>query len=234
MKTNVIIWSVLIAIFAIWLICFHIFFEHIDFLGCIFLSILCTIVTPIIIYCIRAIIWRIQNGVDVFATLETDPKVVKNLLLFYMQYKPGGIKETLGKINITFKNYPQWDLSEWVVFRAWYKYQIDTALSRPEIYTVTNKYDGSPYDKDDDPLYDPEAPDWSLFEHMRDCDEEYKVYSDNQEGPFNDEDFDDEDNYDDIDDDDLYDDDYSRERKKFRKNAEEGFYTGLGLGASDI
>ena len=39
-------------------------------------------------------------------------------------------------------------------------------VKKPDIYGLTMK-GGSPYDKDKDPLYDPNAPDWEQFDPTR-------------------------------------------------------------------
>lgn len=143
---------------------------------------------------------RIDNGIDLFASLETDPEKIKAHMLFIMQYGHSeGISGALKEFNDIFRNYPQWRLENWEVFRAWYKDLIDRAIEKPEIYVMAMK-DGSEYNKDIDPLYDPDAPDWEQYDRPR--------YDDNDVG----EDYDD--------------------NPDLQNAAEEGFYTGIGLGAT--
>ena len=208
MKTNVKFYILLTVIFGAWLYCLHPYFGEMDF-GLVFISILGTIITLLVIVAVMDIIWRARNGVDLLATPEADREKVKEHMLFIMQYgHPDGIKGALSEFNDIFRNYPQWELEKWEVFQAWYKQLIDRAIEKPEIYNLKMK-DGSDYNKEQDPLYDPDAPNWEQFD--RPC-----YYEDEE---------------DDEDDDD--DDDYTATDNKYRKSAEEGFYTGLGLGATD-
>lgn len=145
------------------------------------------------------IIRRKKYGIDMSATLKIDPEEVKSDMLFIMQHgHHKGIKGALDEFNDIFRNYPQWRLQDWDVFRAWYKNLIDHAIENLDIYILDMK-DGSPYSKEADHLYDPNAPDWEQFDRKR--------YYD--------------------------DDDYRDDRSSIREAAEEGFYTGLGLGATD-
>lgn len=190
--------------FSAWLFFAYLYFGQLDF-GTVILAAFESVLTIIMIYAIKVIVWRKQNEVDLFANLETDPEKVKEHMLFIMQYgHTEGIKGSLKEFNDIFRNYPQWELENWEVFRAWYKDLIDHAIDNPEIYTLKKK-DGSPYNKTEDPLYDPDASDWEQFDRPR----------------F----YDDEENDDD--------DDYTDNNYKYRKSAEEGFYTGIGLGATD-
>lgn len=113
----------------------------------------------LMVNCIFGLKWRYDNGIDLFATLETDQEKLKEHMLFIMQYH--GVEENLKELNDIFRNYPQWHLEKWVVFRAWYKAQIDYMIKRPEIYGMKMKGTGEPYSIDKDPLYDPNAPDWN-------------------------------------------------------------------------
>ena len=154
---------------------------------------------------------RKELDIDIFAKLETDPEKVKAAMLYRMQWGgEGGIKETLNQFNENFHNYPQWELQKWEVFRAWYKEQIDCAIRFPETFTLTMK-DGSPYDKDKDPLYDPDAPDWELFDRPHD-DSEYFYDEDEEEE----------------DDDDF--DDFSDNKKD---SASDWIYRGIGFGLAN-
>lgn len=154
---------------------------------------------------------RLENGIDLFATLKSDPEKVKADMLFIMQYgHRDGISAALDEFNDIFRNYPQWRLQDWVVFRAWYKDLVDHALKYPDIYILGTKH-GDPYDKENDLLYDPDAPDWAQFDR--------KHYYDDDD----DDDFDDED--------DNPEEDYDIGQKKIKESASEGFYLGVGLGA---
>lgn len=208
MKRRIILWSIVIAIiFAVWLyVCYRIDNNAITSDGLIAVS-LFTLSTLGIIIALKTVKWRMDNGVDLFKSLiETCRKEVKSHMLFIMQYgHHKGIKGALNEFDDIFRNYPQWHLQDWVIFRAWYKDLIDHALKNPEIYVMTMK-DGTPYDKDKDPLYDPEAPDWEQFDRKR--------------------------YYDDYDDRDENDDD-TGDSPNLKKAAEDGFYTGIGLGATD-
>lgn len=164
------------------------------------------LITGVSVFPFAEIKRRIDNGIDIFATLESDPEKVKAHMLFIMQYGHyKGIAGALKEFNDIFRNYPQWRLGDWEVFRAWYKDLIDRALKNPEIYVLTMK-DGSEYNKDIDPLYDPEAPDWEQYDRQYSYD--------------NDEDNDKEDYYD-------------GDNSDLQNVAEESFYTGIGLGATD-
>lgn len=199
MRQNIIFYILLAVIFGIWLYSLCLYFGQIDF-GLVILSIFGTIITFLIITAIRCIIWRAKNGVDLLATLETDPEKVKKHMLFIMQYH--GAEENLKELNDIFRNYPQWELEKWEVFRAWYKDLVDHAIEHPDIYTMKMK-DGSEYSKETDPLYDPDAPDWKQY------DRDY--YFEDDDDDFNDTD----------------------DKSNLRKSAEDGFYTGIGLGVTD-
>lgn len=168
MKRNIILWGMATAIiYAVWLyVCYRIENNTITFDG-IIIALFLVLPTLGIIMAIKAIKWRMDNGVDLFATLETDKRKVKSDMLFIMQYgHHKGIKGALNEFNDIFRNYPQWHLQDWVIFRAWYKDLVDHALKYPKIYIMKMK-DGTPYDKDKDPLYDPDAPDWKQFDRKR-------------------------------------------------------------------
>lgn len=143
---------------------FYQFLEGGTLLDKILTSIMLGLIAGMSVFIFAEIKRRIENGIDLFASLESDPETVKDHMLFIMQhghYK--GISGALKEFNDIFRNYPQWRLEDWVVFRAWYKALIDHALEKPEIYVMSMK-DGSEYSKDIDPLYDPDAPDWEQYE----------------------------------------------------------------------
>lgn len=153
------------AVFIVSICIFTVYFYNLDpstpfqaFFAACFVSGALALIVP----CIYQIKWRKDNGVDLFATLETDEEKLKAHMLFIMQYH--GIEENLKELNDIFRNYPQWELQNWEVFRSWYKDQVDHMLKYPEIYNLTMKADGSPYSKEKDSLYDPDALDWELFD----------------------------------------------------------------------
>lgn len=165
-------------------------------------SIVLGLIVGLSVFAFSEIKRRKENGIDLFATLETDPEKVKDHMLFIMQYH--GIEENLKELNDIFRNYPQWELDKWEVFRAWYKAQIDHMVKKPEIYGLTLK-GGLPYSKEEDPLYDPDAPDWEQFDRPR-------YYYDEKE-----------------DDDNDYDDDDLSDNKK--DSPSDWIYRGIGFGA---
>ncbi len=207
-----------LVIFGIWQYVFIVFDDGLTVSG-FMMSIIFTFVSWVIIYCIMAIVWRVNNGVDLLATLETDPEKVKERMLTIMQYGHSrGVVGALNEFNDIFRNYPQWELAKWEVFRAWYKDLIDHALEKPEIYNLSMK-DGSRYEKEFDPLYDPDAPDWEQFDRPRNYDDEDYYYDDE----------DDED--DDEDDDDDF--DYQDNTPDLKKAAKDGLLMGIGFGIAN-
>lgn len=125
-------------------------------------------------------------------------------MLVRMQH-PSGVDNVLKEFNRIFTLYPDLKLSRWVVFRAWYKDTIDHMTKFPEIYHLTMKSDGSPYRKEDDPLYDENAPDWELFDrdHTHDFDDDDNDSNDSSGG------------------------------NDMKKAAQEGFLMGVGFGATN-
>lgn len=211
MKRNIIITILSLVIYCLWLYLFVLIGEELT-LDVAFMSLICMIATWVIIIGIKQVIWRYKNGVDLWATLETDPEKVKEHMLFIMQYgHTGGIVGALNEFNDIFRNYPQWELKNWEVFKAWYKAEIDYMIKYPKIYGMTMKYDGSPYSKEKDPLYDPNAPDWALYDRDRSL-EDYDYDEDSED-------------YDDSE------DDNDNKRPSLREAAKNGFYMGLGFGA---
>lgn len=214
-KSDYIFFAVIFAIFGAWLYVIVNYMDDSLNVGSVFFAIFLTIPTLLLIGAIREIIWRAQNGVDVFATLETDPEKVKSHMLFVMQYgHEGGIKGAFKEFNDIFRNYPQWRLQDWEVFRAWYKHEIDHMLKYPEIYVMGLGEDGTPYSKEEDGMYDPDAPDWAQFDRDRSYD------------------YDDDDDGDDDDDDDNFDGPRDS-RSELRKAAEEGIMMGVGFGVAN-
>ncbi len=195
------VYLLMIIIFGVWLLLLHLYTGRMEF-GLIILALFGMAITFLIMAAIKGIIWRAENGVDLLATLETDPEKVKEHMLFIMQYH--GVEENLKELNDIFRNYPQWELQNWEVFKAWYKDLIDHALENPEIYNLTMK-DGTEYSKETDPLYDPDAPDWEQFDRKR-------YYND-----------DDDDN-----------DDYNDDTPDLKKAANDGLMMGIGFGLANI
>lgn len=168
------------------------------FFAACFVSVLLALIVP----CVYQINWRKDNGVDLFAPLETDETTLKEHMLFIMQYH--GIEENLKELNVIFRNYPQWHLEDWVVFRSWYKAQIDHMVKYPDIYGLKMKGTGEPYNADKDPLYDPNAPDWEQYDRPHYDEDDYD--EDDEDDDDDDEDDDENDDEDDDEDDDDDDD----------------------------
>lgn len=178
---KILTWSVFIVSTCI----FTVYFYNLDpstpfqaFFTACFVSGALALIVP----CIYQIKWRKDNGVDLFATLETDEEKLKEHMLFIMQYH--GVEENLKELNEIFRNYPQWHLADWEVFRSWYKAQIDHMMKYPEIYGLTMNGTGEPYSKEKDRLYDPEAPDWEQYDISRcdDDDDDSDDYDDEDSG----------------------------------------------------
>lgn len=110
-------------------------------------------------------------------------------------------------------------------FRAWYKYYRDREKSDPEYYKLLIASGKTPHEED--PYYDPKAPDWFDYHipsYMRD---DYEEDDDDDEYDDEDEDYDE---YDDDDSDNDDDFDYEDEGDKFKKAAKDAFYFGIGYG----
>ena len=166
--------SILLAVYAGWFYVAYRMQRGITATG-FFLSIFLTICTFVALCAVIELIWRHKNGVDLLATLETDPEKVKEHMLFIMQWgHPEGIVGAMREFNEIFRNYPEWNLHRWEVFRAWYKHEIDHMTEKPDIYVMKMKADGSSYIKENDPLYDSDAPDWDQFDrdHSHDYDDD--------------------------------------------------------------
>ena len=207
MKTNIKFYTLLALIFGACLYGLYLYFGRMDS-GLVFLAALGTAITLLFIAAVMCIIWRVKNVVYLFATLETKPEKFKEHMLFIMQFgHTEGIKGELNEFNDIFSNYPQWELEKWEVFRAWYKDLIDHALENPEIYNLAMK-DGSDYNKEQDPLYDPDAPSWEQYDRKR--------------------------YYDDDDDDDDNGDDDDNDTPNLKKAAKDGFMMGIGFGIANI
>lgn len=193
--------------------------KEISFFGIVFLGVVggimiyLVIQSPYLIY--KEIRRRVDNGIDLFANLETKPEVVKARMLHIMHYgHTEGIKGALKEFNDIFRNYPEWKLENWEVFRAWYKDFIDNSvLKYPDVYNARFKETGEPYTPEKDPLYDPNAPDWSEFDLPKsDYDEE------------------DDDDYDDDDLDDYDDSNGGGNNDGLFNSKSEAFGFGIGIG----
>ena len=177
MSENVKFWG-LTAIIYIGLVLSWYYFTGDFSLSSLFLCVILTICTLLIIACVRNIIWRIENGVDVFATLETKEEDVKRRMLFIMLGRhTGGIAEAFDELNAIFRNYPQWNLSGWDVFRSWYKENIDYMVKYEYFYGLKDKTTGEPYIKENDPLYDLNAKDWEELKYLAST---YDIYNHNE------------------------------------------------------
>lgn len=191
-----------------------------DTVDSILMAIFLGAVTSFLYLPIRETRQRIRKGIDPWAKLETDPEVVKAHMLFVMQWgHEHGVKGAIKEFNEIFRNYPDWRLHDWEVFRAWYKDLIDHIISFHGIHALSGP-DGEPYTRENDDMYDPEAPDWKQFDRRHYYDYDVDDDDDDEES----DNFDDGYGYDD-------DDDYSDGGHKLKRSAEEGFYTGIGIGA---
>ena len=172
-------------------------------------------------YPIVTIIKPVMFGVKL-KSLFTSEKELHDKMLRYMNYvERGGIKGALEGLNQMFRAYPEWDLHEWIPFKAGYKHEVDYMCQRPEIYGMSFKGDGSPYIKEKDSLYDPEAPDWESMEESHLYDYLFPSYDDDD---------DDDDDYDDYDD---YDDNYRDKEPDLKKAMKDGFAMGIGFGLAN-
>lgn len=226
MKTKIInglIWLAIIGIVIFWTWFLEWMSPGTPFQAFFASLLIATPITICIIILLMAICIKIKRGdplwgkgIDIFAILRSDPEKVKSHMLYIMQRgHEGGIAGAFGEFNDIFRNYPDWKLEDWEVFRAWYKYTIDNLMRHPDSCRMTMKGDGSPYAREKDPLYDPSAPDWEPYIPP--------TYDDDDE--------DDEGDY--PDDDDYFDDDdRPRRRRSLSQAAASGFALGAGIGVS--
>lgn len=164
-------WVVFAVCLCVFMVCLYVADPSTPFQA-FFTSCLCAGIAALIVPCIYQIKWRRDNGVDLSATLETDPEKVKARMLVVMQFgHEHGIVGAFKEFNDIFRNYPQWELDLWEVFQAWYKKEIDHMLKHPDIYGVRMKADGVPYCKDKDPLYNADANDWEQFGCNHSCED---------------------------------------------------------------
>ena len=160
MKTNIIIYTLLTVIFGVWLYSLYLYFDNIDF-GLVLLAIIGTISTFLIIGALIGVIWRVQNGVELLATLETNPETLK--LKLYLKMLPCRIDRfpnVLNEITDEAQNYPQWDILGSKMFKSWYKENVDFMLKYPMNYDLSWLSGGQPYIKEKDPYYDINAQPW--------------------------------------------------------------------------
>lgn len=115
-------------------------------------------------------------------------------MLVLMQFR--SFSDAMKDIELLFRQNKHLKLHRSKVFRAWYKHEIDHMTANPEIYRLSMN-DGTPYDKQKDPFYSTNAPDWAQFDRR------------NSDG-----------------------DNYTDNGRQLEKAAEEGFFTGIGLGAT--
>lgn len=132
--------------------------------------------------------------------LQGKRKEKEEQILVWFQFR--SFSDTMKELEQMFRQNKHLKLHRSKVFRAWYKHQIDYMAERPDIYRLSMS-DGTPYDKNLDPYYDTNAPDWEQYDR--------RSYSDTPDS-----------------------DDYADSRRDIKKAAEEGFYTGVGLGAISV
>lgn len=168
MNLKKIVWAILI--FAAWCVVFSFFIPEVEFV--VFFSVLASIVSASIVVCIKELHRRWQLGIPLLEKLDQTKEQVQNHLLFRFQYGHyKGIKGLIEELNYTFRCYPEYELTDWIVFRSWYKDLVDHALAHPDIYTLTVN-GGEPYRPEDDNLYDPNAPAWSEYALKREYDDD--------------------------------------------------------------
>ena len=116
--------------------------------------------------------------------------------------------DTLNEIIKIFKKSPNLNLHRYPAFRAWYKYHKDWEKEDQDFYKKLSAAGMLPHEED--PYYDPEAPDWLKFHVPYYLREDWHG---------------DDDDEDDDDDDDFYDD-----TPNLKKAAKDGFMMGVGFG----
>lgn len=171
--------------------------------GMCFLALFILIVISIIGSLIMYMISLAKEGIDPLITRETDPNVLKDRMLIIMRNARFG--GIKGKLE---------ELNE--IFRNYPRWELEKWVVFRAWYKdlvdhaiehpdiyTMRMKDGSEYSKETDPLYDPDAPDWKQY------DRDY--YFDDDDDDFNDTD----------------------DKSNLRKSAEDGFYTGIGLGVTD-
>ncbi len=188
--------------------------DHMTLQGSLLLGLACGIGVAIVSIAADVFVRQHKAGNGLFTpTEEVWERVgnqIKTKMLHRMQYQQGveDIRDFIKTYNYYMSRYPKIGLKDWPPFKAWYKDLVDRALARPDMYTLTNS-DGTPYNKDADSFYDPDAPDWSLYDVWH--------------GPYSD----DEDEFDTDDDDDEFIEDPTK--KSFAESAREGFWLGVGF-----
>lgn len=146
--------------------------------------------------------------------LQGKRKAKEEQMLFWMQYC--SFPDAMRDIEQLFRQNKHLKLHRYKAFRAWYKYHKDWEKKDLEFYAKLLANGMTTHEED--PYYDPNAPDWAQFDRPHyydddDADEDYDDY-----------DGDDED-YDDYDE-----DDFDEKSPDFKKAARDGFMMGIGYG----
>lgn len=81
-------------------------------------------------------------------------------ILIMMRISPS-YPATLRDIEEMFRKYPHLKLHRYKPFRAWYKYIKRDEVEDPEFYAKLLAAGMTPHEQD--PYYDPNAPDWELY-----------------------------------------------------------------------
>lgn len=101
MKAYIPIYCILLVVFGAWLFGLYLLAGKIDF-EVIGISIFGTTLSILLI---ASIIWRVKNGVNLCANLESDPEKVKQNMLFIMQFGHAeGIVGAFKEFNKIFRN----------------------------------------------------------------------------------------------------------------------------------
>lgn len=160
MKNKAVIYTLVIILFGAWLYFLYLYTGHFEF-GLVFLAFLGVICSILIIGAVKSIIWRVENGVDLFATLETDPEKLKlKLYMKMLQCQIERFPEVFNDITEETRNYPKWDILGSKMFQSWYKYNVDYMLQHPMNYDLSWLADGNPYIKEKDLYYNFHALPW--------------------------------------------------------------------------
>lgn len=148
-----------------------------------------------------------KYGIEDPDLIEYISEKEKGKMLIKMQWDNlDGVYRVLEYVLPTINKYPECNFQDWDAFKAWYKETVDNHSSLVELYYRTHVDADFVYCKENDPLYDPDAPDWEQFDrdHSHDFDPTLDYT------------------------------DYSLGYNKKRRAAEDGFFTGIGLGATGL
>lgn len=98
-------------------------------------------------------------------------KELREHILWHMQI-PYSNPEKLRNIEKIFRQNPDLKLHRYLPFRAWYKHYMGSYLENPDFYAKLIAAGMTPLDQD--PYFDPNAPDWEQFdqEHYYDDDDD--------------------------------------------------------------